>query len=99
MGSFSLSHWLIVLVVILILFGAGRIPAAMGDLARGIRAFRWSRRSRPISRVAEMPAQGAALRACGDRGNAGRSRSRIGPLAQPHWAARAAAAEMTHVDA
>ena len=40
MGSFSLSHWLIVLVVILILFGAGRIPAAMGDLARGVRAFR-----------------------------------------------------------
>jgi sec-independent protein translocase protein TatA len=40
MGTFGLSHWLIVLVVILILFGAGRIPAAMGDLARGIRAFR-----------------------------------------------------------
>jgi sec-independent protein translocase protein TatA len=40
MGTFSLSHWLIVLVVILILFGAGRIPAAMGDLARGVRAFR-----------------------------------------------------------
>ncbi|HYZ26171.1 MAG TPA: twin-arginine translocase TatA/TatE family subunit [Geminicoccaceae bacterium] len=40
MGSFSLSHWLVVLVVILILFGAGRIPSAMGDLARGIRAFR-----------------------------------------------------------
>ena len=40
MGSFSLSHWLIVLVVVLILFGAGRIPAAMGDLARGMRAFR-----------------------------------------------------------
>jgi sec-independent protein translocase protein TatA len=40
MGSFSLSHWLIVLVVVLLLFGAGRIPAAMGDLARGIRAFR-----------------------------------------------------------
>ena len=40
MGTFSLSHWLIVLVVVLILFGAGRIPSAMGDLARGIRAFR-----------------------------------------------------------
>jgi sec-independent protein translocase protein TatA len=40
MGSFSLSHWLVVLVVVLILFGAGRIPSAMGDLARGIRAFR-----------------------------------------------------------
>jgi sec-independent protein translocase protein TatA len=45
MGSFSLSHWLIVLVVILILFGAGRIPAAMGDLARGIRAFRTGMRA------------------------------------------------------
>jgi sec-independent protein translocase protein TatA len=40
MGTFSLSHCLVLLVVILILSGAGRIPAAMGDLARGIRAFR-----------------------------------------------------------
>jgi sec-independent protein translocase protein TatA len=40
MGTFSLSHWLVVLVIVLIMFGAGRIPKAMGDLARGIRAFR-----------------------------------------------------------
>jgi sec-independent protein translocase protein TatA len=40
MGSFSLSHWLVVLAIVLIVFGAGRIPKAMGDLARGIRAFR-----------------------------------------------------------
>jgi sec-independent protein translocase protein TatA len=40
MGTFSLSHWLVVLAVVLILFGAGRIPKAMGDFARGIRAFR-----------------------------------------------------------
>jgi len=40
MGTFSLSHWVVVLAVVLILFGAGRIPSAMGDLARGIRAFR-----------------------------------------------------------
>jgi sec-independent protein translocase protein TatA len=40
MGTFSLSHWLVVLAIVLILFGAGRIPNAMGDLARGIRAFR-----------------------------------------------------------
>lgn len=40
MGSFSLSHWLVVLAVVLIVFGAGRIPKAMGDLAHGIRAFR-----------------------------------------------------------
>jgi sec-independent protein translocase protein TatA len=40
MGSFSLTHWLVVLAIVLIMFGAGRIPNAMGDLARGIRAFR-----------------------------------------------------------
>jgi sec-independent protein translocase protein TatA len=40
MGTFSLSHWLVVLAIVLILFGAGRIPKAMGELARGIRAFR-----------------------------------------------------------
>lgn len=39
-GSFSLGHWVVVLAVVLILFGAGRVPKAMGDLARGIRAFR-----------------------------------------------------------
>jgi sec-independent protein translocase protein TatA len=40
MGSFGVSHWLVVLAVVLILFGAGRIPKTMGDLARGVRAFR-----------------------------------------------------------
>ena len=40
MGTFSLTHWLVVLAIVLILFGAGRIPGAMGDLARGVRAFR-----------------------------------------------------------
>lgn len=40
MGSFSLAHWLVVLAVALIVFGAGRVPKAMGDLARGLRAFR-----------------------------------------------------------
>ena len=40
MGSFSIFHWLLVLVVILILFGAGRLPSVMGDLAKGIKAFR-----------------------------------------------------------
>lgn len=40
MGTFSLSHWLVVLAVVLIVFGAGRLPKAMGELARGIRAFR-----------------------------------------------------------
>lgn len=40
MGSFSIFHWLLVLAVILILFGAGKLPSVMGDLAKGIKAFR-----------------------------------------------------------
>jgi len=47
MGSLSLSHWLVVLVIALILFGAGRLPRAMGDLARGIRNFRTGMREDP----------------------------------------------------
>ena len=40
MGSFSLGHWLIVIAVIVLLFGAGRIPSLMSDMAKGIKAFR-----------------------------------------------------------
>lgn len=40
MGSFSVWHWLIVLVIALLLFGRGKIPQLMGDLAQGIKAFK-----------------------------------------------------------
>jgi sec-independent protein translocase protein TatA len=40
MGSMSIWHWLIVLVVVLLLFGAGKIPKLMGDMAKGVKAFK-----------------------------------------------------------
>ncbi|NFV79954.1 twin-arginine translocase TatA/TatE family subunit [Magnetospirillum aberrantis] len=40
MGGFSIWHWLIVLVIVLLLFGAGKIPALMGDMAKGVKAFK-----------------------------------------------------------
>ena len=40
MGSFSIWHWLIVLVVVLLLFGRGKIPELMGDMAKGIKRFK-----------------------------------------------------------
>ena len=40
MGTFSIWHWLIVLVVVLLLFGRGKIPELMGDVAKGIKNFR-----------------------------------------------------------
>jgi sec-independent protein translocase protein TatA len=41
MGSFSIWHWLIVLVVVAFLFGGrGKLSSIMGDAAKGIRAFK-----------------------------------------------------------
>ena len=36
----SFSHLLLVLVIVLIVFGAGRLPRVMGDIGKGIRAMR-----------------------------------------------------------
>ena len=41
MGAFSIWHWVIVLVVVLILFGGrGKLSQLMGDMAKGITAFK-----------------------------------------------------------
>ena len=40
MGSFSLIHWLILGVVILLLFGGNRFSAMMGDVAKGLKSFK-----------------------------------------------------------
>ena len=40
MGAFSIWHLLIVLMVILVVFGAGRLPSVMGDMAKGVKAFK-----------------------------------------------------------
>jgi sec-independent protein translocase protein TatA len=41
MGSFSIWHWLVVIVVVMLLFGGrGKISSLMGDFAQGIKAFK-----------------------------------------------------------
>jgi sec-independent protein translocase protein TatA len=41
MGHMSIWHWLIVLVVVLVLFGGrGKISQLAGDLGKGINAFK-----------------------------------------------------------
>lgn len=40
MGSLSIWHWIVVLVVVLLLFGRGKISELMGDAAKGIKAFK-----------------------------------------------------------
>jgi sec-independent protein translocase protein TatA len=68
MGSFSLTHWLLVLAVVLIVFGAGRLPKAMGDFARGIRAFRSGMRDDAGTESgAEQPVEAPPAERSGDR--------------------------------
>ena len=40
MGSFSLIHWIILGVVILLLFGGNRFSAMMSDVAKGLKNFK-----------------------------------------------------------
>ena len=40
MGIGSMWHWLIVLAIVLLLFGGGKISGLMGDFAKGIKAFK-----------------------------------------------------------
>ena len=36
----SLWHIIVVLIVVLVIFGAGRLPNVMGDLGKGVRNFK-----------------------------------------------------------
>jgi sec-independent protein translocase protein TatA len=40
MGSFSIWHWAVVLLVVLLLFGGGKVSSLMGDFAKGIKSFK-----------------------------------------------------------
>lgn len=40
MGFSSAWHWVIVLLVVVIVFGAGKLPRVMGDVAKGIKTFK-----------------------------------------------------------
>ncbi len=63
MGSMSIWHWLILLVIVLLLFGAGKVPKLMGDMAKGVKAFKegmkdiqeTSKSDNPPSSSAQVP--------------------------------------------
>jgi sec-independent protein translocase protein TatA len=40
MGSFSPIHWILIVLVIVLLFGGGRVSGLMGDVAKGIKSFK-----------------------------------------------------------
>ena len=40
MGSMSIMHWMIVIAVVVLLFGRGKISGLMSDVADGIKSFK-----------------------------------------------------------
>jgi sec-independent protein translocase protein TatA len=40
MGGVSIWHWIIVGIVVMLLFGRGKVSDLMGDVAKGIKSFR-----------------------------------------------------------
>jgi sec-independent protein translocase protein TatA len=40
MGSMSIWHWLIILLVVVLLFGSGKIKSLFGEFGKGITAFK-----------------------------------------------------------
>jgi sec-independent protein translocase protein TatA len=60
MGSMSLVHWLVVLAIVLVLFGAGKLPRVMGDFAKGIKAFKAGMAEEEQPAAAAPPTQAQA---------------------------------------
>lgn len=40
MGGVSIWHWIVVGIVVMLLFGRGKISELMGDVAKGIKSFK-----------------------------------------------------------
>ena len=60
MGAFSIWHWLVVLVMVLLIFGSKKLRSLGGDLGASIKAFRDS--------VKEEPLQGDPVKALEEPG-------------------------------
>ena len=48
MGATSIWHWAIVLLVVVLLFGRGKISEVMGDVAKGIKSFKKGMADDPV---------------------------------------------------
>ena len=66
MGSFSWIHWLLVILAVLLLFGGrGKISELMGDFASGIKAFKKGMSEDDTAKV-ETPAEQKTIDAKAD---------------------------------
>jgi len=56
MGSLSIWHWLIVILVVVLLFGRNKISDLMGDVAKGVKSFKKGLSDDDEAKLEEKPA-------------------------------------------
>lgn len=61
MGFGSIWHWVIVLIVVLVLFGRGRVADIMGEFGKGIKSFKTGLHDEDPAAKAAPPAQQAQI--------------------------------------
>jgi len=59
MGSLSIWHWIVVIAVVLLLFGRGKISELMGDVAQGIKAFKKGMSDEETAKTEPAPSEPA----------------------------------------
>ena len=74
MGGASIWHWVIVGVIVMLLFGRGKVSSLMGDVAQGIKAFKKGMAeddTPPVTTAAPPPAPqpGDTVRTLGHHGD------------------------------
>jgi len=56
MGTFSIWHWIVVLLIVLVLFGGrGKVSALMGDFGKGLKSFKKSMKEDDDDAKTEAP--------------------------------------------
>jgi sec-independent protein translocase protein TatA len=59
MGGASIWHWIVVGLIVMLLFGRGKISEMMGDVAKGIKAFKKGMSEDESATAATTPPQPA----------------------------------------
>lgn len=71
MGSLSIWHWLIVILVVVLLFGRNKISDLMGDVARGVKSFKKGLADDDDKALEEKPAVSVDVEAGREKTKAG----------------------------
>jgi sec-independent protein translocase protein TatA len=67
MGGASIWHWIVVGLIVMLLFGRGKISEMMGDVAKGIKAFKKGMADDDTAPVASGPVANGPVAQPGSR--------------------------------